>query len=80
MFFVSCVWVGGVCVFSCVCFRLTSPSSMLLCTGRPGVELLNSKPSDVGIRVRISVQSHELGFCLTKNNGYINHAQQVENE
>ena len=30
------------------------------------VQLVTSKPSDIGMRVRISVQSHELGFFLTK--------------
>ena len=30
------------------------------------VQLVTSKPSDVGTGVRISVQSHELGFFLTK--------------
>ena len=28
------------------------------------VQLVTSKPSDVGTRVRISAQSHELGFFL----------------
>ena len=32
----------------------------------PVVQLLTSKPSDVVPGVRISVQSHELGFSLTK--------------
>ena len=32
----------------------------------PGVQLVTSKPSDVGTRVQISVQSNELGFFLTK--------------
>ena len=34
----------------------------------PVVQLVTSKPSDVGTLVRISVQSHELRFFLTKNN------------
>ena len=32
----------------------------------PVVQWVTSKPSDVGTRVRIPVQSHELGFLLTK--------------
>ena len=32
------------------------------------VQLVTSKPSDVGTCVRISVSSHELGFFLTKKN------------
>ena len=34
----------------------------------PVVQLVTSKPSDVGALVRISVQSHELRFFLAKNN------------
>ena len=34
----------------------------------PVVQLVTSKPSDVGTRVRIPVQSHELRFFLTKKN------------
>ena len=33
----------------------------------PVVQLVTSKPCDVGTRVRISMQSHELRFFLTKN-------------
>ena len=32
----------------------------------PVVQLVTSKPSDVGTWDRISVQSHDLGFFLTK--------------
>ena len=45
----------------------------------PVVQLVTSKPSDVGTRVRISVQARELGFFLTKNK-IKNHAQQVGND
>ena len=33
----------------------------------PVVQLVTSKPSDVGTCVRISAQSHELGFFLKKS-------------
>ena len=48
----------------------------------PVVQLVTSKPSDVGTSVRISVQSHELGFFLTKyiNNINNNNLQRVEND
>ena len=38
----------------------------------PVVQLVTSKPSDVGTRVRISVSSHELGFFLTKKKKMLN--------
>ena len=43
----------------------------------PVVQLVTSKPPDVGTRVKISVQSHELGFFLTHTK---KKAQQVEND
>ena len=43
----------------------------------PAVQLVSPKPSDVGTLVRISVQSQELGFFLTKK---IKNDQQVEND
>ena len=42
-------------------------------TATPVVQLIISKPSDVGTRVPISAQSHELRF-------FSHHAQQVEND
>ena len=50
----------------------------------PLVQLVTSKPSDVGTRVRISVSSHELGFFLSKKYKIIIiitiNAQQMEND
>ena len=45
----------------------------------PVVQLVTSKPSDIGTRVRIPVQSHELGFFLKKEKKKKKKAQQVEN-
>ena len=44
----------------------------------PVVQLVTLKPSDVGTLVRISVQSHELGFFLTLKKK--KNAHQVEND
>ena len=49
-------------------------------TGVPVVQLIKSKPFDVGTWVRIPVQSHESGFFLSKEKKRKKDAQQVEND
>ena len=57
----------------CMCIFVCTRMYLLKCTGAPVVQLVTSKPSDVGTWVRISVQSHELVF-------FQKDAQQVEND
>ena len=60
-------------------FHTENYGGQCVCMVAPVVQVVTSKPSDVGTRVRVSVQSHDLGI-FSRKKIKIKKAQQVEND